>query len=155
MSQLFALGGQSTGASASASVLPMNIQDWFPLGLTSWISLQFQGLSRVFSSTTVQKHQFLDAQSSIWSNSHIHTWLLKKTLALTLRIFVGKVMSIDDQNWVFCSLPALVRPFLWGRSSLCKNQICLPPSHPQKFLVLNAVENQVQMKPRIQGRPLL
>ena len=86
------------------------------------------------------------------SHPHMTT---EKTLALTLRIFVGKVMSIDDQNWVFCSLPALVRPFLWGRSSLCKNQICLPPSHPQKFLVLNAEENQVQMKPRIQGRPLL
>ena len=60
MSQLFTCGGQSVGVSASASVLPMNIQDWFPLGWTCWISLQSKGLSRVFSNTTVQKHQFLD-----------------------------------------------------------------------------------------------
>ena len=65
MSQLFAWGGQSTGVSASASVLPMNIQDWFPLGWTGWISLQSKGLSRVFSNTTVQKHQFLGAQLSL------------------------------------------------------------------------------------------
>ena len=107
MSQLFASGGQSIGASASASVLPMNIQDWFLLGLTGWISLQFKGLSRVFSNTTIQKHQFFDAQSSIYTNSHIH-----KTLALTIQIFVGKVMSSDNQIWVFCSLPAIVHPFL-------------------------------------------
>ena len=70
--------GQSIGASASASVLPMNIQGWFPLGLTGLISLQSKGLSRVFSNTTVQKHQFLGTQFSLWSNSHIHTWLLEK-----------------------------------------------------------------------------
>ena len=78
ISQFFASGGQSIGASASASVLPMNIQDWFPLGLTGLISLLFKGLSRVFSSTTVQKHQFLGTQLSLWSNSLIHTWLLEK-----------------------------------------------------------------------------
>ena len=73
----------------------MNIQDWFLLGLTGWISLQSKGLSRVFSSTTVQKHQFFDAQLSLWSNSHIHTWLITgKTIALTRQIFVGKVMSL-------------------------------------------------------------
>ena len=77
MSQLFASGGQSTGASASASVLPMNIQEWFPLGLTGLISFQSKGLSRVFCSTTVQKHQFLDVQTALWSNSHIHKWLLE------------------------------------------------------------------------------
>ena len=77
MSQFFASGGQSTGVSASASILPMNIQDWFPLGLTGWISLQSKGLLRVFSSATVQKHQFFGAQPSLWSKSHIHTWLLK------------------------------------------------------------------------------
>ena len=66
---------QSSGVSASASVFPMNIQDWFPLGLTDLISLQSKGLSRVFSNTTVQKHQFFAAQLSSWSNSHIHTWL--------------------------------------------------------------------------------
>ena len=78
MSQLFTLGGQSIGASTSASVLPMNIQDWFPLGLTGLISVLSNGLSRVFSSTTVQKHQFFGAQPSLWFNSHIHTWLLEK-----------------------------------------------------------------------------
>ena len=75
MSQLFASGGQSIGVSASTSVLPMYIQDWFPLG---WISLQSKGLSRVFSNTTVQKHQFFGAQLSLWSNSNMHTWLLEK-----------------------------------------------------------------------------
>ena len=76
MSQLFASGGQSTGA--SASVLPMSIQGWFPLGFTGFISLLSKGLSKVFFSTTVQKHQFFGAQPSLWSNSHIHTWLLEK-----------------------------------------------------------------------------
>ena len=78
MSQLFTSGGQSTGVSASASVLPVNTQDWSPLGWTGWISLQSKGLSRVFSNTTVQKHQFFSAQLSSQSNSHIHTWPLEK-----------------------------------------------------------------------------
>ena len=73
MSQFFTRGGQSIGVSASASVLPMNIQDRFSLGWTDWISLQSKGLSRVFSNTTVQKHQFFSAQPSSQSNSHIHT----------------------------------------------------------------------------------
>ena len=77
-SQLFASGGQSIGASASASVPPMNVQDWFPLGLTGWISLQSKGLSKVFSDTTVQKHHFFGTPLSLWSNSHIHTWVLEK-----------------------------------------------------------------------------
>ena len=78
MSQFFTSGDQSIGASASASVLPVNIQGWFPLGLTGLISLLSKGLSRVFfSSTTIQKHQFFGAQPSLWSNSHIHTWLLE------------------------------------------------------------------------------
>ena len=68
----------SIGASASASVPPMNIQDWFPLGLTGWISLQSKGLSRVFSNTTVQKHQFFSTQLSSQPNSRIHTWPLEK-----------------------------------------------------------------------------
>ena len=68
----------SIGTSTSASVLPVNIQDWFPVGWTSWISLQSKGLSRVFSNTTVQKHQFFSAQVSSQSNSHIHTWPLEK-----------------------------------------------------------------------------
>ena len=78
MSQLFAWGGQTTGVSASTSVLPVNTQDWSPLGWTGWISLQSKGLSRVFSNTTVQKHQFSGAQLSSQSNSHIHTWPLEK-----------------------------------------------------------------------------
>ena len=78
MSQLFISGGQSIGVSASTSVLPMNIQDWFPLGWTGWISLQCKGLSRVFSNTTVEKHQFFSTQLCSQSNSHILTWLLEK-----------------------------------------------------------------------------
>ena len=78
MSQFFASGGQSIGVSASTSVLPMNTQDWSPLGWTDWISLQSKRLSRVFSNTTVQKHQFVSAQLSSQSNSHIHTWLQEK-----------------------------------------------------------------------------
>ena len=77
MSQFFASGGQSIGVSPSASVLPKNIQHWFPLGWTGWISLQAKGLSRVFSNSTVQKHQFFGTQLSLQSNSHIHTWLLE------------------------------------------------------------------------------
>ena len=77
MSQLFASGGQSIGASASASVLPMNIQDWFPLGWTGLILLQSKGLLRVFSNITVLKHHFFSAQLSLWSTSHTHTWLLE------------------------------------------------------------------------------
>ena len=78
MSQFFAFGGQSTGALVSASALPMNTQDWFPLGLTGLIFLQSKGLSRVFSNNTIKKHQFFSAQLSLQSNYHIHTWLLKK-----------------------------------------------------------------------------
>ena len=78
MSQLFTWGGQSIGVSASASVLPVNTQDWSPLGWTCWISLQSKRPSRVFSNTTVQKYQFFGAQLSLESNSHIHSWLLEK-----------------------------------------------------------------------------
>ena len=78
MSQFFTLHDQSIGVSASTSVLPMNIKDGFPLGWTGWISLQSKGLSRVFSNTTVQKHQFFATQLSSQSSSHIHTWPLEK-----------------------------------------------------------------------------
>ena len=84
VSWLFASGGQSIGASASTWVLPMSVQDWFPLALTGLISLLSNGLSRVFFNTTVQKYQFFSVQLSLWSNSHICTWLLKKTVALTI-----------------------------------------------------------------------
>ena len=77
-SQPFAWGGQNIGISASASVLPMNSQDWSSLGWTGWISLHSKGLSRVFSNTTVQKHQFFGTQPSSQSNSHIHTWPQEK-----------------------------------------------------------------------------
>ena len=84
MSQFSASGGQSIGVSASASVFPMNIQDWFPVRWTGWIPLLSKGLSRVFSNTTVQKHQFFGAQLSLWSNSHIHNMTTGKTIALTI-----------------------------------------------------------------------
>ena len=88
VSQFFTSGGQSIGASPSGSVLPMNIHDWFPLGWTGWISVLSKGLSRVFSITAVQKHQFSGAQLSLQSNSHIHTWIcfpihMEETIALT------------------------------------------------------------------------
>ena len=105
MSRLFTSGGQSIGT--SASVLPMNIQGWFPLGLTGWISLLSKGLSRVFSNTTVRKHRFFHAKPSFWSNSYIRTWLLKKTRALTIQTFVSKVMSL-----LFNTLSRFVIAFL-------------------------------------------
>ena len=76
MSRPFTWGGQNIGVSASISVLPMNTQDWSPLGWTGWITLQSKGLSRVFSNTTVQKHQFFGTQLFLWSNFHICTWLI-------------------------------------------------------------------------------
>ena len=105
MGWLFAWGGQSIGVSASASVLPMKV--WSPLGWTGWISLQSKGLSRVFSNTTVQKHQFFGTQLSSQSNSYIPTWPLEKTIALTRRTFVGKVTIV-----LFNMLSRLVIPFL-------------------------------------------
>ena len=93
MSQFFASGGQSIGVSASTSVLPMNTQDWSPLGWTGWISLQSKGLSRVFSNTTVQKHQFINTLLSSQSDSHPYM-TTGKTIALARRTFVGKVMSL-------------------------------------------------------------
>ena len=93
MSQFFAWGGQSIGVSASASVLPMNTQDWFPLGLTDWISLQSKGLSRVFSNTTVQKHQFFGTQLSSESNSYMNAW------------WQGREEEIQSQRWQRAGLP--------------------------------------------------
>ena len=111
VSQFFASVGQSIEASASALVLPVNIQDWFPLGLTGLISLQSKGLSRVFSSTTIQKHHFFNTQTSLWSSSHSRTHLLKKTIALTIRTFVSKIMSL-----LFNMLSRFVIVFLPGGS---------------------------------------
>ena len=92
VNQLFIAGGQSIRASASG--LPMNIQSWFPLGLTGLISLLSKGLSSIFSRTPIWKHQFFGAQLSLWSNSCIHTWLLGKTIILTIWTFVVKVMFL-------------------------------------------------------------
>ena len=108
MSQLFASGGQSSGVSASASVLPMNIQDWFPLEWTGWISLQYKGLSRVFSNTIVQKHQFFGAQLVQLSHPYMTTG---KTIALTRWTFVGKVISLLSSM-----LSRLVKFFFQGIS---------------------------------------
>ena len=99
MSQLFTWGGQSTGVSASASVLPVNTQDWSPSEWTGCISLLPKGLSRVFSNTTVQKHQFFSAQPSSQSNSHIHTWPLEKPLPWLEGW--GKVLLVPD-NYSNC-----------------------------------------------------
>ena len=93
-SQLFAWGSQSTGVSALASFLPNKSQGWSPSEWTGWISLQSKGLSRVFSNTTLQKHQFFGAQPPSQSNSHIHTWPTGKTIALSRQTLVGKVMSL-------------------------------------------------------------
>ena len=106
MSQLFASGGQIIGASSSASVLSVNIQGWFPLRLTGLTSLQSKRLSRVFSSTTIWNHQFYSTQHSLWTKSHIDTWLLEKS-ALITQIFVSKVMSL-----LFNTLSRLVTAFL-------------------------------------------
>ena len=106
MSQLFASGGQSIGVSASASVLPKNTQDWKPLEWTGWISFQSKGLSRVFSNTTVQKHQFFSAQLSSWFSSHPYM-ITGKIIALTRWTFVGKVIAL-----LFNMLSRLVITFL-------------------------------------------
>ena len=116
--------GQSIGASASALVLPMNIQCWFPLGLTGLISWQSKGLGRVFSSTTVQKHQFFSAQPSSWSSSQsIHDcW---KTLALTIWTFVSKVMSLlfnMPSRFVIAFLPRSKHVLIsWLQVTICND----------------------------------
>ena len=101
MSQFFASGGQSIGISASATVLPKNIQDWFPLGWTDWIFLQSKGLSRVFSNTTAQKHQFFGIHLSLWSNSHIRTWLLEKP-QLLYRPFLAMSLLFNTLSRFVC-----------------------------------------------------
>ena len=108
MSQLFAWGSESIGVLASSSVLQMNIQDWFPLGLTDLISLQSRGLSRVFPNTTVQKHHLFSTQLSLWSNSHSYM-TTGKTIALTIWTFVGKVMSLLLNRLSSCVIAFLPR----------------------------------------------
>ena len=118
-SQFFKSGGQSIGISVSASVLPVNIQDWFPLGFTGWIFLLSKWFSRVFSNITVQKHQFFCAQHSLWSNSHIHTLLLEKNIALTRWTFVGKIMPLLFNmlsRWIIAFLPSKCLLISWLQS---------------------------------------
>ena len=118
MSQLFASGGQSIGTSASTSVLPMNIQGWFPLGLTYLISLLSKGLSRVFSSTTAQKYQVFSIQPPLWSNPHICTWLLEKP-KIDHTDLVSKVMSLlfnTLSRFVIAFLPRIKNLLIHGCS---------------------------------------
>ena len=122
MSWLFTSGGQSIGVSGSTSVLPVNIQNWFPLGWTGLISMQSKGLSRIFSNTIVQKHKFFGTQLSLQSRSHIHPYMTTgKTIALTRWNFVGKVMSL-----LFNMLSRLVITFL-PRSNFRSIQTVLAP----------------------------
>ena len=107
MSQLFASGGQCIGVSVWVSDLPKNIQGWFPIGLTDLISLQSKGLSRVFSNTTVQKHQFFGVQPFLWSTLKYPCMTTGKNIDLTIQIFVSKVMSL-----LFNTLSRLVIAFL-------------------------------------------
>ena len=102
MNWLFPSSGQRIGASGLASVLAMNTQDWSPLGWTGLTSLQSKGLPRVFSNTTVQKHQFLGAQPSLWSNSHIHTWYrVNHSFDYVIKVIIG--------NWCLCFFNMLFR----------------------------------------------
>ena len=110
VSWLFTSGGQNTGTSTAASVLPMNIQDWFPLGLIGWISSLSKGISKVFSSTTVWKHQFFSTQPFVVQLSHPYM-TTGKTIALTRQSFVGKVTSL-----FFNLLSRSVIPFFQGAS---------------------------------------
>ena len=127
MSRPFTSDGQSIGVSASPSVLPMNIQDWFPLALTGRISLQFKGLSRVFSNTTVQKHQFFSTQLS-------HPYMtIGKTIALTRQTFVSKVMSL-----LFNMLSRLVIVFLPRNKCLLISWLQLPSA-----VIFGAPKNKV------------
>ena len=144
MSQFFAPGGQSIGVSASVSVLPMNIQDWFPLGLTGWISLQSKWLSRVFSNITVHKYQFFITQLSLQSNTHIYTRLLEKTVALAVHTFVSKVMSLlfnMQSRSIIAFLPRSQHLFcLQSPSSLTlEPQIFYVPSTCREVMGLDAI----------------
>ena len=123
MSQLFISGGQSIRASASASVLPMNIQSWFPLGLTGLISLQSKGLSRVFSNTTVQKHQFSRAQPSLWSSSYIHTWLLLAKWCLWFLIhYLGLSQLLSPRRKFFLNFGSAVT--IHSDFGVQENEVC-------------------------------
>ena len=130
MSQLFTPGGQGIGASTAASVLPTNIQGWFPLGLTILISLQFKTLSRVFSSITIQKHQFFSAQPSLWSVSYLYM-TIGKTIALTIWTFVHKVMSL-----LFNILSRFLGFFFSHVYNHCPQWFCRPRKENMSLLPL-------------------
>ena len=121
MSQLFAWGVQSIGVSASASVLPMNTKDWSPLGWTGWVSLQPKGLSRVFSSITVQKHQFFDAQLSLWSNStELHFFKIFFLMWTIFKVFKFVTILLLISVLIF---------WLWGMRDLSpptRDGTCIP-----------------------------
>ena len=141
--QFFASGGRSIGASALASVLPVNIQDWFPLGWTGWISLLSKGLSRAFSNTTVQKPQFFSAQLSSQFNSHIHTWLLEKPV-LNARTFVSKVMFLlfnTLSRFVIAFLPRSKRLLISWLQSLSK--VILEPKSVTVSIVSPSICHEV------------
>ena len=143
MSQLFAWGGQSIGVSASASVLPMNIQDWSPLGWTGWISLQSNGLSNIFSSTTVQKHQFFGAQLSSESDSHITMNKTSGGDGIPVELFqilkddaVKVLHSIWQQIWKTQQWPQdwkrsvlIPIPKIKGNAKECSNYCTIALSH--------------------------
>ena len=139
VSRLFISGDQSIGASASALVFPMNIQDWFALGLTGWISLQSKELERVFSNTTLRKHQFFSALPSWWSNSYIRTWLLEKSrccdlyfyvLSPKLRAQTGRERN-KKKNSEICSTSEDVNFSSWlGRISMCAHSGILSGCNP-------------------------
>ena len=126
MCWLFASGGQSIGVSASASVLPMNTQDWSPLGWTGWISLQSTVLSRGFSNTTVQKHQFFGAQSSLWSNSHMVFAFLWLTL---LSMIISRDLIFHPKN-VYAALEGKLFHLPGDLSPLTE---VAPHTHPRSF----------------------
>jgi len=134
MNQFFALGGQSIGASASVAVLPVNIQFWFPLGLTSLISSLSRGLSRVFTNTTVRKHQVFSAQPSLWSNSHLYM-TTRKTIALTRQTIISKAMSLSFNTlsrFVVVFLPRSNHLLIW----INMKQV-LPHERTEKMGTLN------------------
>ena len=114
MSQFITSGSQSIGVSASASVLPMNIQYWFPLGLTGWISLQSKGLSRIFSNTIVQKHQYFGAQLSLWSNCQLQAWGHKESDTAWWLNNNNTVMRKDwNKDMSYMGLPLRELTALW------------------------------------------
>ena len=144
-------GGQNIGASALASVLPKRIQGWFPLGLTGFISLLSRGLSKVFSSTAIWKYQFFGAQPSLWSSSHICTWLLERPEVQSLNHWTAREAPVlycwlgfpggSDGKESSCNAGDLGSIPRWGKSpggghgNPCRGESCLENPHGQRNLV--------------------